>query len=290
LKTEKTWTVLSLIQWTKEYFESRKVEPARRQAEDLLGMVLELDRLHLYLQFEYQPTASELALFRNLVQRRAEGEPLQYLLGWQPFLGLKIKTDRRALIPRPETETLGQMLLESFKSREDLRIADLGTGTGCLALGLCRLPGSQVWATDCSPEALSLARENAAALELEGNLQFLQGSWFVPLGQAGVGDLDLAVSNPPYITAGDAAALPREVRGFEPAGALIAGPDGREALREILQQAPSYLRAGGLLALECGAGQAEGLKIEALEGNGWKEARVEKDSCGIGRYLMAWKA
>ncbi len=288
---EQDWTVLRLLRWTTEFFESRRVLPARRQAEDLLGHALELDRLHLYLQFEYAPSASELALFRGLVQRRGRGEPLQYLLGWQPFLGLRIGTDRRALIPRPETEALAEKAVAWLKSLgAPAAAADVGTGSGCLALALAALAGARVFATDISAEALQLARENASALGLDPAPVFLEGPLFEPLRREGLGGLDLLVSNPPYVALGEKAGLPAEVRDWEPASALFAGPEGLDVLVPLLEGAAEFLRPGGRLALECGLGQAE--KLEKLAGGraGFRSAWTEKDPQGRVRYLWAEKA
>lgn len=285
---EAPWTVLRLITWTSEYFKSKNVEPARRQAEDLLGMVLGLDRLHLYLEFETVATPSELKLFKEIVQRRISGEPLQYLLGWQPFAGLRIKTDRRALIPRPETETLAEGLCRRFKGQEGLRLADIGTGTGCLALALAQRLEATAWATDCSSEALSLAAENAAELGLAGRVTFLQGDCLQALDQAGVGALDLVVSNPPYVAQGDQSTLPREVGAFEPAQALFSGPRGTDMLEKLISEAGRFLKPGGLLALECGLGQPEGLAASAADS--WGKAWVENDATGRARFVFCQKA
>jgi release factor glutamine methyltransferase len=281
------WNVLKLLGWMTEFFKQKGLEPARRQAEDLIGAVLELDRLHLYLQFEYVPTPAELARLRDFVQRRGNGEPLAYLVGEQSFAGLKLKVDRRALIPRPETETLAERLIKEFSSRGGLLAADLGTGSGCLALAMAKRLGARVWATDLSSEALSLARENAENLGLGSQVEFLQGPFLEAL-KGRLPLLDLVVSNPPYIAEEERAGLPKDVVDFEPAQALFAGPDGLRDLTEILAEAPAFLKPGGLLALECGLGQPEKLK-EAQQGS-WKEVWTEKDGFGVVRFLFCRKA
>lgn len=287
---EAPWTVLRLLRWTEGYFRERGLEPARRQAEDLLGAVLDLDRLHLYLHFEDAPTPSELALFRERVRRRAAGEPLQHILGSQPFLELTLKADRRALIPRPETEELARRLRQWLADRpHPWTVADVCTGGGCLALALAAQAGEgdRVWASDSSGEALGQARENAEALGLAGRVVFLQGDLCAPL--AGLPPLDLLCANPPYIPSGDIASLQPEVRDHEPRMALDGGATGLELPRRLLGQAAAALKPGGLLAMELGLGQGEALAAEAAGSGAWDGARAEKDFSGRFRYLMAVK-
>lgn len=279
---QEAWSVLRLLKWTSEYFKEHGVESPRREAEDLLGHVLDLDRLKLYLAYESQPSPSELKIFRDLVARRAKGEPLQYLLGWQPFLNLKIKVDRRALIPRPETEHLAGMAIEKLRTLEAPFLADLGTGTGCLALGILKaLPLARAWASEKSSEALSLASENAQSLGLAERLQLQAGDFFDSMPSA----LDLVVSNPPYIAVGES--LPREVAAFEPEAALYSGPEGLDALRRILARAPDFMKPGAWLLLECGLGQPERLLQEA--GAAWTEPKIEKDQYDMPRFFVARK-
>ncbi len=281
--SERTWTVLELIQWTTGHFKAKGIESARREAEDLLAHVLDLDRLKLYLQFETLPTPSELKLFRELVARRARREPPQYLLGSVNFRGLKLKVDARALIPRPETEHLAARLEElAGEAVKGWRFADIGTGSGCLALALLAAGAPSGIATDLSDDALALARENAEALSVAQRLEFRKGSGLEAL--EGAGALDLIVSNPPYIPEGERQGLQPEVRDWEPAGALFAGGDGLEVLKPLLAGAAARLKKGGLLALECGKGQPEGLAGQA--GN-YAEVWTEKDPMGVTRYVFA---
>jgi len=280
----KTWTVLELIQWTTGFLKQKGIEGSRREAEDMLGSVLELDRLKLYLAFETLPTPPELAKFRELVARRAKHEPIQYILGWENFCGMKIKCDPRALIPRPETERLAELAVEFLKPLGEAgRFADVGTGTGCIALAILAKTGASGVATDLSPEALALARENAAALGADARLQFLEGPLCAPLE----GSYDLIVSNPPYIPDGEREGLESEVKDHEPAGALFSGADGVRELRAILAEAPSKLKPGGALMLECGKGQPEALKA-GLSG-AWASSEIGKDQFDVGRFLLLRK-
>jgi release factor glutamine methyltransferase len=282
---EKLWTVLDLIQWTTGFLKQKGIENGRREAEDLLGHVLELDRLKLYLAFENHPSPTELKIFRDLVARRGKREPLQYLLGWQPFLGMKIKCDPRALIPRPETEALAQVAIQELKnSASNARFADIGTGTACIALALLKNSEAQGVASDLSPEALELARENAEAQELQNRLQFVLGNGTEALQ----GEFDLIVSNPPYIAMAERDSLQAEVRDYEPAQALFADEDGLKLLRELIQGAPKHLKAGAWLMLECGKGHPQ--LLQTTLSKDWAETRIEKDPYGIDRFLLARKA
>ena len=288
---EAPWTVLRLLRWMESYLASHGVSPARRQAEDLLGAVLELDRLHLYLEFEAVPSPAELERLRELVRQRAAGAPLQHLLGWQPFLGLRLACDRRALIPRPETEELARRVAAWLKQRQPWAAADLGTGSGCLALALAKEAGEgSMWAVDRSAEALALAAENAEACGLSGRLRLLQGDWVEPLRAAHAGPLDLLVSNPPYIPSAEIAGLDPSVRDHEPRAALDGGGDGLRDLRLLLAEAPGLLKPGGLLAMECGLGQPETLVRLALQAGAWDSALALPDLTGRLRYLWALKA
>jgi release factor glutamine methyltransferase len=274
-------TVLELLQLAAGYLTKKGVASARREADALLGHVLEKDRLHLYLAFEEMPSAKEVDLFRELMKRRGEREPLQYLLGEGRFLGLRLKLDKRALIPRPETEALAQRLRALVA--EGASGADVGTGSGCLALSLAA-HGLLMQATDLSADALALAQENAVLNGLEGKLRFAQGSLLEPVE----GMLDLLVSNPPYIVEGTA--LQPEVGGFEPALALYGGADGLSALKPLLLGAPSKLKAGAWLALECGEGQPALLAEMAGASGAWSEVLIEADPFGIPRFLLARRA
>ncbi|HEX3729126.1 MAG TPA: peptide chain release factor N(5)-glutamine methyltransferase, partial [Opitutaceae bacterium] len=249
-------TVLEIIRRTTEFFQARGVESARLNAETLIGHALGLKRMQLYLQFERLLAEPELEKIRPLVRRRGKREPLQHIIGEVDFGGLRLKSDRRALIPRPETELLVETILARLPT-PPARVLDLGTGSGAIALALARAwPAAEVVAVDASEEALALARENAAATGLAERVTLLASRWFEHLPE---GRFDLIASNPPYLSA--------EVRDFEPAQALVAGEGGLADLRLILREAPARLAPGGLLALETGPDQhAELLALAAAAG------------------------
>lgn len=277
-------SVLELLTLAAGYLEKKGVPSARREADALLGHVLGCDRLHLYLRFEEQPLDAEVDAFRGLMLRRGEREPLQHLLGKVRFMDLELRCDRRGLIPRPETEGLAKRL-RALLPLEGAAAADIGTGSGCLALSLAQA-GANVLASDISEEALALARENAAASGLEGKLRFKQADGLAALD--GEAPLDLLVSNPPYIAVGEAEGLQPEVGRYEPALALYSGPQGLDMLRALLAGAPERLKPGAWLALECGAGQAAALADEA--GGAWASVAVEKDVFDVDRFLICQRA
>lgn len=270
-------TVLEVIQATTAFFEKHRVESPRLNIEHLLGHVLGLKRMELYLRFEQPLSDAQLEPLRDLVRRRAAGEPLQHLLGTVEFLGRTFRSDQRALIPRPETEQLCEMLVaQPFTGR----VLDVGTGSGVIALTLAATwPEAQVEAVDLSPDALALARENAERLGLTGRVQFHQGD----LLQGLAGEFGLIVANLPYIAAGEIAALSREVQS-DPHTALTGGAQGTELISRLIEEATRHLR--GRIALEIGAGQAQSLAAD-LQRHNFQDIRPMPDYQGASRFLFA---
>lgn len=274
-------SVLELLSLAAAYLDKKGVPSARREADAMLGQVLGCDRLHLYLRFEELPDAAEVDAFRALMLRRGEREPLQYVLGRARFLDLDLAVDQRALIPRPETEGLAKRLRSGLS--EGARVADIGTGSGCLALSLARA-GAVVVATDLSQDALDLASANAIALGLQASVRFTRGDGLDALD--GEAPFDLLVSNPPYIDRADEPGLAPEVARWEPPLALYADDGGLALLRRILDGAPGRLKPGGLLALECGQGQPALLAETARASGLWADVAVEKDVFDVDRFLI----
>lgn len=280
------WTVLRLIQWSASYLEEKGVEQARLDAEHLLAHSLGKPRLQLYLEFDRPLTSDELAAFKPLLLRRAAREPLQYIVGRTGFRELELRTDARALIPRPETEVLVEVVLDLTRNRNGMAALDLGTGTGCIALSLAKEgPFASVTAVDLSAEALELARENATLTELAEQVVFLHGSLYEPLS-ADV-RFDVIVSNPPYISEGERAELQAEVGDYEPETALFGGTGGLEIITAIVDGAPERLRPGGLLALEVGLGQADAVAELIGRLGAFQPARTHKDWTGRPRIITA---
>lgn len=276
--------VLEIIKKTTDFLTGKGVENPRLNAEILVGHALGLKRMQLYLQFERTLSEAELGSIRPLVRRRGQREPLQYIVGTAEFHGLKLKVDRRSLIPRPETELLVEMAVNRHPTPPE-RVLDLGTGSGAIALALARAwPAAKVVAVDISAQALALARENAEATGTGANVTFVESDWFGGLPASG--RFDLIVANPPYLSVREAAESSPEVREFEPPGALASGADGLGALRTILGDAPRFLAPGGMLALEMGCSQREEIARLAAE-NGLAGIESAKDLAGRDRFLFA---
>jgi len=278
-------TVLEIIKRTTDFFKKHGVEGARLNAELLIGHALGLQRMQLYMQFERPLAEAELEKIRPLVKRRGNREPLQYIIGEVEFCGLKLKVDRRALIPRPETEYLVELLVARNLPAPP-SILDLGTGTGALALALAtRYPAAMVTAVDRQAEALTLAQENTLANNLGARVRLVQSDWFTALPAAE--KFALIVANPPYLSAAEASEAAPEVKDHEPRSALVAGAEGEADLQHIVQSAPLYLASGGILACETGIAQHAQLgRLAATCGF----ARTESlpDLTGRDRYLLAF--
>jgi release factor glutamine methyltransferase len=278
-------TVLEIIKRTTDFFDKRGVESARLNAELLIGHALGLKRMELYLQFERPLTEVELEKIRPLVKRRGNREPLQYIVGEAEFSGLKLKVDRRALIPRPETEHLVELVTQKL-AVAPANILDLGTGSGAIALALARIyPGAAITAVDNSEEALVLARENAAANGLATRVRLILSDWFS--GLAVDEQFQLIIANPPYLSDEETRAAPPEVKDFEPVMALSAGPNSATALEQIIFGAHRHIAAGGLLACETGIAQHAQLQELAAKA-GYARTESLRDLTGRDRYLLAF--
>ncbi|PYL28447.1 MAG: peptide chain release factor N(5)-glutamine methyltransferase, partial [Verrucomicrobia bacterium] len=233
-------TVLEVLHTTTIYFKKHNVENPRLNAEHLLAHVLRRKRIELYLEFERVLTESELSPLRELVKSRGEGEPLQHLLGTVEFCGHVFLCDKRALVPRPETEELVEFLKSEIQNPKS-KILDVGTGSGVIALSLAaEFPEAQIVALDISNDALALAQENAARLSLAARVRFLKSS----LLENVEGTFDLVVANLPYVSTQARDTLSREVL-HDPGVAVFAGARGDELVRELIAQAPLRLRPGG---------------------------------------------
>jgi release factor glutamine methyltransferase len=249
-----------------------------------------------------QPSERARARLRSMVDRRVAGEPLQYVLGSWSFRGIDLMVDLRVLIPRPETEQVVEVALEEAERRGLRRarrrhlslvdaeptavVADLGTGSGAIALALdAELPDVAVWATDVSTDALDVARANLAGCAAT-RVRLAAGSWFDALPESLRGRFEVIVSNPPYVGEDEVASLPDEVSGYEPRGALVPGPTGDEALEHLLVHAREWLVAGGVLVCELSPRQADPMIAQALA-LGWADAFVRADLAGRPRVLVA---
>jgi release factor glutamine methyltransferase len=255
----------------------RDAAEARREAQVLLGFALGVSRAWLTAHMDQVADSEAAAIFQSLVALRASGHPVAYLVGVKEFYGLPLRVTPDVLIPRPETEELVEAALERLPQGESRKVVDLGTGTGCIAIAIAsERPAAQVTAVDTSSLALALARENAAALDVE--VEFLQSDWFAALSGR---RFDLIVANPPYVAADDPHLRQGDLR-FEPRAALAAGTDGLAELRRIAGAAPNYLHPGGWLLLEHGFDQAEDCR-DLLRNAGFSELVFRADIAGLPR-------
>lgn len=288
-------TALALAQKAAQLFRERGFENARLEAELLLAGVLGVKRLELYTQFDRPIDEQELEMFRSRVRRRLKHEPLQYITGDVEFRTLRLKVDRRALIPRPETEVLVGVVLDHLRQHARLhatsapRVLDLGTGTGAIALAiLAEHEAATAVATDVSLDALALARENAALTGLAERLTLRHGDlWDAVPADAG---FDVVVSNPPYVGEAEAADLAPEVREWEPGSALFAATNGLAVLERIVDGAAAHVAPGGLLAVELGLGQADAVAARIDATGAFDAARITQDLTGRPRIVSAVRA
>src|SRR2546429_495429 len=264
-------------------------------AELLLLHVLGRDRTWLYAYPEEQIPSADAERFSTPLPRRAAGEPTQHLTGKQEFWGLEFEVTPDVLIPRPETEHVIEVALDRLAVREHragrrqpfsgegLRIADVGTGSGCIAIALAKaLPAASIYATDISPAALAVACGNAARHKVVDRVRFLEGDLLGDVPPL----LDLVVSNPPYIGRREAATLMREVRDHEPEIALYGGEEGYELYAELITQAAAHLKPGGILVLELGHNSLPAVQ-PLLDATSWTNVGVTNDLAGIPRVLAA---
>jgi len=285
---------LQTIQSAREVLEISGLNDADREAELIVSNCLGIDRLHL---FKEDPDIRENILLQiyEYLRRRAAREPLQYILGYTEFHGLKIRVGPGVLIPRPETELLVEEAIKTVHSLHftSLRILDLCTGSGCIALALAReFPDAEVCGTDISEVAIRYAEENAGINDIN-NVEFLRGSLFEPFDKLSApGQLSfragLIISNPPYIKRDEIGNLQPEIKDWEPMEALDGGEDGLDYYKKLIPEAGNYLKKYGYLVLEIGIGQSDEVKLMA-ENAGFKEIIVIRDYSGIERILIANK-
>jgi release factor glutamine methyltransferase len=273
--------VLEVIKSATGYLEKNGIEDARLNAEHLLAHALgKKKRLDLYLEFDRPLSDADRAPLRDLVRQRGQGIPLQHLLGTAEFHGREFRCDARALVPRPETEQLVEIVLSTFSAQPSTRILDVGTGSGVIAITLAlAFPNAAVTAIDASPDALALARENATALGARVN--FVHGD-LLPADPAA---FDLIVANLPYIPSGEIPELSREVR-LDPLAALDGGADGLDLVRRLIEQGRDRLASDGKMFLEIGHDQAARV-AEFFAVNGYRDIAIHRDYPGVERFVSA---
>ena len=287
---ERVWTIQELLTWTTDFFRTRGMETPRLDAEVLLAAVLGRDRMYLYVHFDEPLEPAELATFRSYVKERGAHVPMAYILGRREFMGLSFRVTRDTLIPRPDTEILAQFAVDTLRARAEagageLRFADIGTGTGAIALSvLHHTEGTRADAVDISPAAAAVAAENAATLGLTAErIEVLTGDLTAPLlGRS----YAMILSNPPYIPSADVKTLMEDVKAYEPHLALDGGADGLAVYRRLLRDAPDLLTEGGIIAVEVGIHEAT--DVAALMAAHPRIVRTKKlrDLAGIERVVV----
>lgn len=285
------WTTRRLLAWISKALQGAGVESPRLCGELLVAHVIGCDRLQLYVEADRPASPSELDRLRALVARALKHEPVQYLVetGW--FFSLPMRVNRHTLVPRPETETIVEAVLQSARAAPASgrgAIADIGTGSGCIIVALLKnLPESHGIAVDISEDALAVARENAARHGVLDRLDLLQGDRLTPLEHhPGARSLDFLVSNPPYIPDEEWEVVP-ETLHFEPAAALRGGPDGLQLVRPIIETAGRHLKPGGMLAVEIAESTVEAVLTIATSQPSLCDCRIEPDFQGRPRILIA---
>lgn len=286
--TEQTrWTTRKLLAWTSDYFTKKGIDSPRLSAEMLLAHVLSVPRIKLFMDADRPASDLERAAFRDLVERAAKHEPVDYLVGQAPFFSMMFKVTPAVLIPRPSTETVVEHIIQHARRTPGFReplIADLCTGSGIIAIALAKhIEGCHVIATDISEAALTIAKENAAAHGVTDKIEFRRGDLLEALGNDRVKYL---VSNPPYISDAEWADVPPNVKDYEPTLALRGGADGLQLIRPLLAAARQRLEPPGQVVIEIAASQKESA-LQLAAAAGLANPQVLVDHEGLPRVLVA---
>jgi release factor glutamine methyltransferase len=287
-----TWTVRRLLEWTPGFFQKKGVDQPRLAAELLLAHVLNCPRIKLYTDYDRIVDERSLATYRELVKRAGEQEPIAYLTGRAHFFNLEFQVTRDVLIPRPDTETLVENVLQTVRHQAGLeapRVLDLCTGSGCIAAALAKsLKNAIVLAIDISQPAVDIAKRNIEQLGLADRVSVEQGDLFEPISRiVDARPFDLIVANPPYIATDQVQALDKSVRDFEPLSALDGGVDGLTIHRRILERAPHHLVPGGRIFLEIAFDQGPAAREMMATYPAFDDVRILKDYGGRDRVLTA---
>ena len=287
-----TWTVRKLLEWTTGFFKRKDVDPARLSAELLLSHVLNVPRIKLYTDYERALNEKDLTTFRELVRRASEQEPIAYLTGKAHFFNLEFEVTRDVLIPRPDTETLVENVLQLARHQpgfESPRVLDLCTGSGCIAAAIAHhLKAAVVTATEISPQAAAVARKNIERLGLVPRVLVEEGDLYEPLSRiVEAQPFNLIVSNPPYIPTAQIETLDRSVKDYEPIAALDGGLDGLVFHRRILEEAPRRLVPGGRIYIEIAFDQGPAAEELGKGCSTLDDVRILKDFGGRDRVLTA---
>ncbi len=284
------WTVGRLLTWTTDYLKQHDADSPRLDAEVLLADARGCQRIDLYAAFDETVDESVRATFRDYVHRRAQGEPVAYLVGYREFYSLSFRVTPDVLIPRPETEHLVVEVLDRIKERgpseSPVRVADVGTGSGAIAVGVAKhAPSCEITAIDISPQALEVAESNAQSHGVVDRITLVESDLFNAVPAEA--QFDVVASNPPYVSEGEWSELSKTVRDFEPCGALVAGPDGDETINRLIPQASERLQPGGWLLMEVSPMIEERVRASIADDGHFRPAETVKDLAGAIRIVKA---
>ena len=289
MSTGETWTINRLLTWTADYFKKQQIEQPRLEAEVLLGYALGCPRIALYTRYEEIVNDEQRGKFREFVKNRVAGMPVAYIAGKKEFYSLNFTVTRDTLIPRPETEHVVMAVLDSLKSAppgSDLQVADVGTGSGAIAIAVAKYaPTCQVTAIDKSPAAAKVAQQNATDLGVADRVRVAVGDLLSGV-DPGV-QFRAVAANLPYISEAEFAELDKSVKDFEPSSALVAGPTGAELIALLIPQAAAHLQPGGLLALEVSPMIADRVATLVNQDGHFEPAAIIKDLAGHKRVVTA---
>lgn len=286
------WTIQKLLNWTAEYLTDKGVDSPRLSADLLLSHTLGLKRIDLYTQFDKQVPQQQLNMLHDLVKRAGLHEPVAYLTGMTEFYSLELYITPDCLIPRPETELLVQRAIEYLRTRSGIQyVCDLCTGSGCIAVAIAKnFPEARVTATDISSAALAIAARNVEKHRLNEQIRMLCGDLFEPIiQQLDVNQFDLIVCNPPYVSTGEYEKLDKNVKDYEPESALLAGADGMDVYRRIIEKVYEFLKPSAALILEIGYSQGPAVRKLLEQNCDWAEIKIEKDPHDNDRVVTAIK-
>ncbi len=289
--------------WGREHLAASGSAEAAIEAEVLLRHVLGLDRAGLYIRWMQSLSAEKWGRYRRLLEERATGRPVHYIVGQREFMGLPFMVDERVMIPRPETEGLVEYVIRAVRTadapfpregnratppRSNVVVVDVGTGSGCIAVSVAHfVREAAVYAIDISEDALTVARSNAIRHGVDGRIYWLHGDLLSPLPADLAGRVDGVVSNPPYVPRGEREGLPREIRDFEPSGAVFVDGDGTAVHRRLIADAPTWLVEGGLLVMEVAFGQADAVADAVRQDRRYGTVSIVPDYAGIPRVVAA---
>ena len=289
---DEIWTIQKLLKWVTEYLAGKGIESPRLSAELLLSHVLALKRIELYTQFSKQVPQEQLDKLHDLVKRAGLHEPVAYLTGKTEFYSLELDITADCMIPRPETELLVQRAIEFLRTRCGIQyVCDLCTGSGCIAVAIAKnFPEARIIATDISAAALEVAARNIEKHRLNERIRLLCGDLFEPIiKQLDVNQFDLIVCNPPYVSTAEYDKLDKNVKDYEPASALLAGADGMDVYRRIVEKVDEFLKPDATFMLEIGYAQGPSVKELLKQTVAFSEIKIEKDFHNNDRIVISRK-